>query len=444
METEIRKNGNTQDGKRFPKEFDESQQELFLQAMITHKWIYDRCEPILRVEYFDRILRNTAKYIFENLSRNIIPIPEQIKAQGDREIKLLESELSTDAAKLMLEEIEKFCKRKAAEYLLLDGHDLLRNNNYQLIEERAKAINSMSTNPQIGYSCRRDFSTLLRQSVDQGLISTGWKSVDDILYGGLQRNGLTIFGGQSGSCKSNCIINLGLNLQSAGLNVIYITLEMAERVINQRWAAMITGMSTNEIRSDINRAELKIATLLKGGYGDIFYIKLPEGQTSVSDIRTHLRMIMAHHGITPDVVICDYIDLLCPSKRMDMSNLFVKDKYVAEELRAMAFEFGTSVVTASQLNRGSYEDGNFDLSHTAGGMSKINTADDVIFIKCSPEMKQQGRIEFQFLKTRNSAGVGKKLMMKYAPECMRISDAEQVDMPKSRNPVIGKLLKNGH
>ena len=410
--------------------------------MITHQWIYDRCRPIIKVEYFDRILLNTAKYIFTNLDRNIIPIPEQIKAQCDSDIQLLKSELSADAAKLMLEEIEQFCKRRAAELLLFDGIDLSRKNDYHAIEERAKAINSMSTNPQIGFSCRRDFSLLLRQSVDIGMISSGWKSVDDILYGGFQRNGLTIFGGQSGSGKSNCLINLALNWQSMGLNVVYITLEMAERVINQRWAAMITGMSTGDIKADIGRAELKIATLLKGGYGDLFYIKMPEGQTTVSDIKSHLHMITAHHSIKPDVVICDYMDLLCPSKHMDMSNLFVKDKYVAEELRALAFEFDTSVTTASQLNRGSYEDGNFDLSHTAGGMSKINTADDVIFIKCSPEMKQQGRIEFQFLKTRNSAGVGKKIMMKYASDCMRISDAEQDIMPQKRNPLVGKLLKN--
>lgn len=342
----------------------------------------------------------------------------------------------------MLEEIERFCKRRAAEFLLFDGIDLSRKNDYHTIEERAKAINSMSTNPQIGFSCRRDFSALLRQSVDIGMISSGWKTVDEILYGGFQRNGLTIFGGQSGSGKSNCLINLALNWQSMGLNVVYITLEMAERVINQRWAAMITGMSTGDIKADINKAELKIAMLLKCGYGDLFYIKMPEGQTAVSDIKAHLHMIMAHHNIKPDVVICDYMDLLCPSKRMDMSNLFVKDKYVAEELRALAFEFDTSVTTASQLNRGSYEDGNFDLSHTAGGMSKINTADDVIFIKCSPEMKQKGQIEFQFLKTRNSAGVGKKVMMKYMPDCMRISDAEQVDVVKTRNPLVGKLLKN--
>lgn len=442
MVTEITKHGGKEEGKRLHKEFDENQQTLFLQAMITNKSIYDRCCNIIKVEYFDRILRNTAKYIFDNLNRNITPIPEQIKAQGDRDIQLLKSELSPDATKLMLEEIEQFCKRREAENLIRDGIDLSRNNDYQAIEQRAKAIGLMSTDPHIGYSCRRDFSRLLRQSVDMGMISSGWKSVDEILYGGFQRNGLTIFGGQSGSGKSNCLINLALNWQSMGLNVVYITLEMAERVINQRWAAMITGMSTGDIKADIGNAEIKIAMILKGGYGDLFYIKMPEGQTSVSEIKAHLHLIMAHHSIKPDVVICDYMDLLCPSRRMDMSNLFVKDKYVAEELRAMAFELDTSVVTASQLNRGSYEDGNFDLSHTAGGMSKINTADDVIFIKCSPEMKQQGRIEFQFLKTRNSAGVGKKVMMKYVAECMRISDAEQVDVAKTRNPLVGKLFKN--
>ena len=196
------------------------------------------------------------------------------------------------------------------------------------------------------------------------------------------------------------------------------------------------------IRADIEKAELKIAAKIKSGYGDLFYMKMPEGGTTAADIRAYLRHLISCRGIALDALICDYLDLLCPSKRVDMSNLFVKDKYVSEELRALAFEFGISVVTASQLNRGSYTEGNFDLSHTAGGMSKINTADDVIFLRSTPTMKEQGQLEFQFLKTRNSSGVGKSLVMKYDPTCMRISDGVPQEKAPSRNPALGKLLKS--
>ena len=424
------------------REYDQDHQTFFLEAIITRPDIYDRCRHIIKAEYFDRILRSTAKYIFECLDENVVPIPEQIRAVNDMKIDHIKSPIDDGVADNILKQIEGFCRNKEESSLFLDGIDLLNNGDYLAIEEWAKQVNAISLKPDVGYSCRKDFSMLLRQSIDDSVISSGWNSVDDILYGGFQRNGLTLFGGQSGGGKSNCLINLALNWQSMGLNVAYVTLEMPERVINQRWAAMVTGMSTSEIRFDIGKAELKIATKLKGGYGDIFYIKMPEGNTSVNEIRAYVRNLISCHGRAPDALICDYLDLLCPSKRMDMSNLFVKDKYVSEELRALAFEFNMAVATASQLNRGSYGEGSFDLAHTAGGMSKINTADDVIFVKSTPEMRQKGQMEFQFMKTRNSAGVGKVLEMKYDATCMRISDAEPKPDVVTRNPVIGKLLKN--
>jgi len=58
----------------------------------------------------------------------------------------------------------------------------------------------------------------------------------------------------------------------------------------------------------------------------------------------------------------------------------------------------------------------------AGGISKIQTADNVISIKQTDAMRNCGEISFQFLKTRSSNGVGKKLILSWDPTSLLITD----------------------
>ena len=91
------------------------------------------------------------------------------------------------------------------------------------------------------------------------------------------------------------------------------------------------------------------------------------------------------------------------SKRVSPSDLFVKDKYVSEELRNYAVDKHCLLATASQLNRASVEETEFDHSHIAGGLSKVQTADNVIGIQTSRAMRERGRYQIQFMKTRSSS-----------------------------------------
>jgi hypothetical protein len=102
--------------------------------------------------------------------------------------------------------------------------------------------------------------------------------------------------------------------------------------------------------------------------------------------------------------------------------LFVKDKYVSEELRNLAKELGVLMVTASQLNRSAVEEIEFDHSHISGGISKINTADNVFGIFTSRAMKERGKYQIQCMKSRSSTGVGQKIDLEYNIETMRITD----------------------
>jgi hypothetical protein len=102
--------------------------------------------------------------------------------------------------------------------------------------------------------------------------------------------------------------------------------------------------------------------------------------------------------------------------------LFVKDKYVSEELRNLAKELAVLMVTASQLNRSAVEEIEFDHSHISGGISKINTADNVFGIFTSRAMKERGKYQIQCMKSRSSTGVGQKIDLEYNIETMRITD----------------------
>jgi hypothetical protein len=79
-------------------------------------------------------------------------------------------------------------------------------------------------------------------------------------------------------------------------------------------------------------------------------------------------------------------------------------------------------VTASQLNRSAVEEIEFDHSHISGGISKINTADNVFGIFTSRAMRERGKYQIQCMKSRSSTGVGMKIDLDYNIETMRITD----------------------
>ena len=78
-----------------------------------------------------------------------------------------------------------------------------------------------------------------------------------------------------------------------------------------------------------------------------------------------------------------------------------------------------------QLNRGAVEEIEFDHHHIAGGISKVQTADNVVGIFTSNAMREKGRYQIQFMKTRSSSGVGTKVDLRFDPDTLRIEDSRK-------------------
>ena len=402
-------------------------QRLFLEIMLTDALSFIRVQNIYNPENFDRSLREAAKFIAEHTQRHgVLPKVEQVQAVAGVDIKIV-PELDQGHLDWFMTEFESFTRRQELERAILKSADLLEKGEYNPVEKLIKEAVQISLTRDMGTDYWANPGDRINRYFNSGgQVSTGWPQLDKILYGGFSRGELNIFAGGSGSGKSLVMMNIALSWLQQGLSGVYLTLELSEELTGLRTDAMLTDQSTRDIRKDIDNTGLKVKIV--GKKSGAYRIKYMPAQSTINDIRSFLKEYQIQTGHRVDFVMVDYLDLLMPvSAKVSPNDLFVKDKYVSEELRNLAKELGVLMVTASQLNRSAVEEVEFDHSHISGGISKINTADNVFGIFTSRAMRERGKYQIQCMKSRSSTGVGMKLDLDYNIETMRITDSGSDD-----------------
>ena len=397
-------------------------QKLFLEMMLHDAESFVRVQNIYNPENFDRSLRATAEFIAKHSDDyKTLPTREQIKAATGTTLADI-PDLNEGHNEWFMSEFEAFTRRQELERAILKSADLLEKGEYDPVEKLIKDAVQISLTKDMGTDYFNDPRARINKYFNSGgQVSTGWPQMDKILYGGFSRGELNIFAGGSGSGKSLVMMNIALSWLQAGLSGVYISLELSEELCSLRTDAMLSGMSTKEIRKDIDQAELKVKLVSKKA--GQYRVKALPAQSTVNDIRSYIKEVQVQTGLRVDFIMCDYLDLLMPvSAKVSPNDLFVKDKYVSEELRNLAKELNVLFVTASQLNRSAVEEIEFDHSHISGGISKINTADNVFGIFTSRAMRERGKYQIQCMKSRSSTGVGQKIDLDYNIETMRITD----------------------
>jgi len=416
------------------KDYSPDLQKLFLEMMMSDAQMFVRVGNIYNPDNFDRGLQDTAKFIQEYADKHkSLPTRDQVKATSGVELKEV-GEIDEGQYDWFMEEFEGFSRKGELERAILKAADYLEKGNYDPVEKLIKDAVQISLTKDLGTDYFEDPKTRLAALKDNnGQISTGWPTLDKKLFGGFNRGELNIFAGGSGSGKSLFMQNLAVNFATAGLNGVYLTLELSEGLCAMRIDSMLANVSTREIFKDIDTVEMKVKMV--GKKSGKLRIKYMPAQSNVNQIRAYLKELQVQTGMKLDFIMVDYLDLVMPvSAKVSPNDLFVKDKYVSEELRNLAKEFNILMVTASQLNRAAVEEIEFDHSHIAGGLSKINTADNVFGIFTSRAMRERGRYQIQLMKTRSSSGVGQKIDLEYNMETLRIIDAgedEQANKPQS-------------
>lgn len=421
--------------------YNQDMQKLYLEMFLGDAETFIRCQNIFDPENFDKRFKSTAQFLLEHVDKyKVMPEVNMVNAATGASLESVT--VPKENYDWLMDEFERFSRHKALERAILASTDLLEEGDYGPVEKLVKDAIQISLNKDMGTDYFQDpRNRLMSLKQSNGQISTGWPSVDKKLYGGFNRGELNIFAAASGGGKSLFLANLAVNWASMGLNVIYFTFELSESLVCMRLDSMITGIATREIFRNIDDVELKVKMTGKNA-GNIQVKYLPSGK-NCNDLRSYLKEYQIKKGHKPDVILIDYLDLMMPlSVKISPSDLFVKDKYVSEEIRNLSMETNCITVTASQLNRAAVEEIEFDHSHIAGGLSKIMTADNVIGIFTSRAMKERGRYQIQFMKTRSSSGVGQKVDLEFNLDTLRITDlGDDMDQAKPPEPSLYAGLK---
>jgi archaellum biogenesis ATPase FlaH len=415
------------------KEYNVDLQRLFVEFLAQDKDLFARVNGIIDPLYFDRELRKAVEFIQEHASGySALPTLEQIKATTNIELQELK-DVDERHQNWFIDEFETFCKHKALEGAILESADMLEKGQYGPVERRIKEAVQIGLAKHMGTDYWEDPAERIERVRNQrGGTSTGWKEIDSKLYGGFNRGELNIFAAPSGGGKSLFLQNLALNWSIAGLNVVYITLELSEELSSMRLDSMITGMNTRDVFKNKDDVDLKVRMQGKKA-GKLQIVQLPNGIT-INSVSSYLREFEVKNDIKVDGVLIDYLDLMMPAQsKVSPSDLYIKDKFVSEEMRNFAVEHDILFATASQLNRAAVEEVEFDHSHIAGGLSKVQTADNVIGIFTSQAMRERGRYQVQFMKTRSSSGVGQKVDLKFDIAGLRIEDLDEDEAGSTMN-----------
>ena len=422
------------------KEFNADVQELFLRMMVTNAELFVRITNIFNPENFDRRLRPVAEFMLDHSSKyKLLPDPTQIKATTGVEVEPVD-DLQDEHYEWFLSEFEAFTRRQELERAIMKSADLLEKGDYNPVDKLIKDAVQISLQRDMGIDYFADpRSRLMHLKTSNGQNSTGWPVLDQKLYGGFNKGELQIFAGGSGSGKSLFMQNLSVNWLLQGLSGVYITLELSEELSAMRIDSMLTDTKAKEVFKDLDNVEMKVK--MKQKASGKFRIKYMPAQSTVNDLRAYIKELQIQTGMKIDFMCVDYLDLLMPvSAKVSPSDLFVKDKYVSEELRNLAKEFDLIFVTASQLNRSAVEEIEFDHSHISGGISKINTADNVFGIFTSRSMRERGQYQIQLMKTRSSSGVGQKVDLAFDIETLRITDPGTSNVSQNAQPSAQQIM----
>jgi replicative DNA helicase len=344
-------------------------------------------------------------------------------------------------SKYVADEVEVFCRNKAIEEAIYKGPELLQKGDFSQILDTLKAAISVGLQKDIGIDYFTDPEERLKRTLEtQARISTGWPELDKLIGGGLNRQELITFLANSGGGKSMTMLNLGKNLLMQGYHGAYISLEMGEPVVSKRLDSMITGIGQDALLKQMHKA----ASLIEKASGKMgrFVIKrLPENRTNIHHVRSYLEQLEQARGFRPDFIIVDYIDIMGTTHNIQADNLFIKDKFVTEEIRSLGFDFDAMMISAAQLGRAAIDAEKLTQAHIQGGISKINTSDYVIGVKQDDLMRASGEIYFECLKSRNSAGVGKRELLSWDPISLNIGSLQKnssgLKLAKPKAAILG-------
>mgnify|MGYP002817080722 FL=1 len=186
---------------------------------------------------------------------------------------------------------------------------------------------------------------------DTSPIVTGYKRLDNLLVGGLQRSDMVVLAARPSVGKSMMGLNFTLSAAKAGYKVGIFSLEMGREQIAMRLLAAQSRVNHQKIRSRIQSPSEEDQVINSIGLlSDLtIYVDDTPFQT-VGEMRGKARRLQMTHGL--DFLIVDYMQLINGGSngRRD-GNRAQEVSEISRQMKGMARDLKIPVLAISQLSR---------------------------------------------------------------------------------------------
>ena len=314
---------------------DSTKQKLLIELLISSPDTFALCQGIVQPGYFAPEFQNSVDFIKTYYDKyNTTPSPHQIEAESGQKLDKLD--VRQDEVLYCANEIEQFCKQCAMEKAIISSIDDINKGNFGAVEAKIREAIMVSLNRDLGLHYYDNPEKRLNEMLKGGSVqSTGWASVDALLFGGLSRKEMLLIAANSGGGKSICLANLALNMSEQGQNVLYASLELSEEIIAQRFDTMLTGVGRKEWKQHVSEIAVRVQ---QAGHnkGHIDIKQFPVG-TTATNLHAYLKEYYLQYNCMPDFIALDYVDLMHPNeKNTDIGDHWTKDKLCSEQLRDLS------------------------------------------------------------------------------------------------------------
>jgi replicative DNA helicase len=342
-------------------------------------------------------------------------------------------EESTDL-QWLLDQTEKFCQEKAVYNAIMSSIQILDDKSGKTSKGAIPQILTdalgVSFDAHIGHDFIEDADSRYEFYHTKELkIPFDLDYFNRITQGGVPKKTLNIILAGTNVGKSLFMCHCAAANLTAGLNVLYITLEMAEERIAERIDANLLDIPLVELKEiPKDMYDKKMNRLKKKTNGKLVIKEYPTSCAGSANFRHLLNELKIKKNFIPDVIYIDYLNICTSSRLKSGSNVnsYTMVKAIAEELRGLAVEFNVPIFSATQTTRSGFSNSDVELTDTSESFALPATADLMVALISSEELAELNQIMVKQLKNRyNDANIDKRFVIGVDRSKMRLFNVEQ-------------------
>ena len=403
--------------------------------------------PFIKEEYFgNRVEQLLFGEVFKFIEKyNNLPTKDAILIELNNRRDINEEELqhlkdyvvavedSEADEQWLLETTEKFCKDRAVHNAVLSGIKILDNKDKKQTPEAIPHILSealaVSFDKSVGHDYIEDAEARFKfYHTKEKRYQFDLDYMNRITKGGVPSKTLNIALAGTGVGKSLFMCHVASSYLLQGLNVLYITLEMAEERIAERIDANLLDVTMEDLHDMPKQLyDGKIKKLREKTQGQLIVKEYPTASAHAGHFKSLINELALKKSFRPDVIFIDYLNI-CASSRFKGGNIssYFYIKAIAEELRGLAVEQNVPIFSATQTTRTGFVSTDIGLEDTSESFGLPATADFMFALMSNEELEQLGQMKVKQLKNRyNDPSVNRAFIIGVDRAKMRLYDVQQ-------------------